>query len=468
MKCLILAFSIFSAYSDAFRASNYRFSRVRCPQSCLRQTTVSVTDMDAITESEQLFEIGLKNEINIADFNSLIRFKRVGNNMIQNSSETVLYLPGIDGIGSYSQDSLRILSQDYNVWSMVVDPDDRSTFFQITDLILKFILSLGTPVILIGESVGALMASYISIRSPTSLSKMVFINPATSFERTIWPSFANIIPASKSLFTPLFTSVVIATAADVGTLTKVAQSIVRSINTTDDIVREVSSLVAYSKFLTNPSTLHWRLTQWLDKGNFVMKNKLKNIAVQTLIIVGDEDGLLPSVREAMRLEDEMTGTITDVIEIKKGRHALLAGGLDLSSMMKKSKIFKAPAPKKPIDYTYPSEEKIRYHDTQLAGLRTTTSPIYLRRLPDGTLERGLGDLPVGSEGRPVLYVSNHQLFGRSWNSHRLIVQIVRVADINLIYPLHPINNLINFSSFYSLIHGVKKKDLICLCLEGNS
>ena len=49
--------------------------------------------------------------------------------------------------------------------------------------------------------------------------------------------------------------------------------------------------------------------------------------------------------------------------------------------------------------------------TQYGAFINALSPVFLTRGPGGQLVRGLQDVPTGTEGRPVLLVGNHQLYG---------------------------------------------------------
>ena len=64
---------------------------------------------------------------------------------------------------------------------MTVDASDRSTFLEVTDLIISAINKLDNKPILMGESMGGLFATYVASRRPKAISKLILINPATSY-----------------------------------------------------------------------------------------------------------------------------------------------------------------------------------------------------------------------------------------------------------------------------------------------
>ena len=166
------------------------------------------------------------------------------------------------------------------------------------------------------------MAAYIGVYNQSLVSKLILVNPATSFDRTAWAATEKFIPLTGLAFTPLFTSFVLTTVADPSTIYQVATSIVKNINTTEDMARETLSLVSYFNFIRSPDTLLWRMKQWLDVGNFITKDKIRQIKVPTLVLVGNRDGLLPSQNEAFRLEDLITEAQVEVNEFPERGHAL--------------------------------------------------------------------------------------------------------------------------------------------------
>ena len=102
---------------------------------------------------------------------------------------SALYLPGLDGIGNYSLYSFSNFSSAYNLHRMEVSASDRSSFIDVAKSVIKHLKKMqatcrGEEVLLIGESFGGLLASYVAARTSSSdpdlLSGCALINPATS------------------------------------------------------------------------------------------------------------------------------------------------------------------------------------------------------------------------------------------------------------------------------------------------
>lgn len=325
------------------------------------------------------------------------------------SREVLLYLPGIDGIGTYSLDSLRNMSENFDVWRMVVDPKDRSSFVALANSVIAFISTFDDSIVLMGESLGGVIALYISIYSPSSVSKLILINPATSFIGSRWADIDSLIPYIRPAFPPIFLLTLMKTVVSPKLSFDVTRSVISRIKTDEDRIRETKTLLSYAQFMTDSDVLQWRLSKWLKVGNEIISQQIKNVQTPTLVLVGNNDGLLPSQQEGRRLE-----RLLPIVEVKyfsQGSHALLADIKDLIKVIKTSTIFKPPRVMKPVDFPYPTIEEIRSADKNLTFLRQSLSPIFLSRQDDGRLSRGIRDLPVGSQGRPVLLVGNHQLFG---------------------------------------------------------
>lgn len=65
-----------------------------------------------------------------------------------------------------------------------------------------------------------------------------------------------------------------------------------------------------------------------------------------------------------------------------------------------------------LDWKFPSKEKIRQTiERQVRPARALTSPVFFSTAEDGQRSRGLGLLPSVQNGKPLLFVANHQLFG---------------------------------------------------------
>ena len=148
---------------------------------------------------------------------------------------------------------------------------------------------------------------------------------------------------------------------------------------------------------------------------------LGNVPQRVLLIVGDQDLLLPSSEEGPRLQRALQRAH---LRVEKGRsHALLQeGGVDLVSIMQEEgalvmkrrmsakikKRGKGPSFGSAAPIELPTEvEMKRYTDKTTAFGRRLSSPMFFSTAENGAIALGLGNTPTSGNG-PVLYVGNHQ------------------------------------------------------------
>ena len=335
--------------------------------------------------------------------------------------EKLLFLPGLDGVGNYSAAAFYNLSKSFDITRLKIDPSDRSSFIDIGDAVISYLQHEKNKhqqsVVLMGESFGGLLATYVSVRSKEKglVSKLILVNPATSYDRTPWDTLGPLVASTGPAFPIVGITTLLATVIEPNQIETIGRPIFERINTIDDLQVELNKLLDTSQTVTkllSPDTLNHRLSKWLGSGSFLMKDRYKEIVTPTLLLIGTDDRLLPSGTEGRRLEEEIsTNAIVDLQEFSSRGHALLDPSFDLINVINKSKIFAKPKPPKSLDCPYPSKQDLAQVDQQFGFLRRGTSPIFLSMDNNGRLARGIKNVPVGKEGRPVLLVGNHQLYG---------------------------------------------------------
>lgn len=378
---------------------------------------------------------------------------------------SLLFLPGLDGYGNYSVQSFSNLSSVFNIWRLAIDPNDRSRFMEIAVQCLNKLNEFQEPPILVGESFGGILAIYLAIRAPSKIGGLVLVNPATSYDRTQWSLLGALISQTGPAFPLIGVTTLLATAVEPSQFQRIGRSIVSKINSSEAAIAELNKLLDTSKMVTNalpPDTLRWRLSQWLANGNVVINNRFSEITAPCLILVGENDRLLPSKSEGRRLAKALTNTSVELLEFVDSGHALLDGNVDLAKVIVSSRTFsqfrinaksdhKACVEGQPnstlLDgsssyndaqhslnkvkegntaveaveaviipdssiITMPPQVEIDKIDQQFGPFLKALSPVFLSRDQDGQVVRGLGAVPTGLAGRPVLLVGNHQLYGK--------------------------------------------------------
>jgi pimeloyl-ACP methyl ester carboxylesterase len=329
----------------------------------------------------------------------------------------VIFLPGLDGQGLYAKASLSNLSREYDLYQLEIMPEDRSSLMQVANLVMDKLKTLSSPAILIGDSCGGLIAAFIASlpQSKPYISSLVLLNPATSYDRTLWNGLSPFVLNTGSAFPIVGISTLLVTAVQPFQVNRIAELVLQRLSSSTDIVNEIKDLYALSQTYVDclpPLTVEWRISRWLYNGNKLMKNRYQNITTPVLILIGTQDRMLPSDTEGYRLESVLSNAAVEVKEFKERGHLLLDDSFDLLDVLHRSKTLGPPRTPLPIDIPYPSQEDLDKAERDLLGaFAKAFSPVFLSKDKSGNLQRGIADIPLGTGGRPVLLVGNHQLYG---------------------------------------------------------
>lgn len=345
----------------------------------------------------------------------------------------MIYLPGIDGTGLAAARQFPRLLERFDLITLVTPPKDRTGFNELVEIVVNFLreevpLHPPTrPVYLLGESFGGVLALAIAEQVPELVDRLVLVNPATSFEESLWPLIGPLLPQVPSqayqalpialapvLGNPinLLAAALDGTAADASVgdrLTAVVQG-----------AAQLLSQLPLLADLLPPETLAWKL-QLLKEGCAVVGPQLGSVPQRVLLIIGDQDLMIPSKEEGPRLQRALPRAH---LRVERGRsHALLQeGGVDLVAILEEEGAFvakrrmSAPLKKRAKGAGYgsaapielPTEVELkRYAERTTAFGRRLASPVFMSTDASGTIALGLGNLPPSGDG-PVLYVGNHQ------------------------------------------------------------
>jgi len=381
--------------------------------------------------------------------NASVLLKRMyGNNEDIEKKPIALFLPGLDGVGLSACLQFPTLTKDWDLWRMAVDPTTSSqSYLDLTDASVDFLNAVldacdnDRPVYLIGESFGGLLTTTVALRmqqQQKSPQGIVLINPATSFDETSWSNFVPLIQLlqnnntddnnNNAAYSVIASTIFSLALADSDQWEKISNSI-----SNGDISQLPSTLMDSLQIVGKklpPATLQHRLKTWLPVGTQLMTTKrLKSLEVPTLIIVGDQDKLLPSGKEVRRLAKLLPNS--ESLIFRKGGHMPFVNQEDnLSKLILNSKLFFPKKNKKydPIkDWSLPTADVIENTiASTVKPVRDATSPVFFSSGPDGERKRGLSLLPSNDEG-PVLYVANHQLLGLDLGM--IIAELLEERDI---------------------------------------
>ena len=396
------------------------------------------------------------------------------------SKPLMLYVPGLDGTGFAASPQFDRLERSFDLKAMHVPPTDRSDFETLVETIATFLEEETTrreaagekprpasssaaakkgkkkkfqrdgSVYLLGESMGGLLSLGLALRRPDLVDRLVLVNPASSFDRSPWPSVGPLLPSlpeeiyggvpyalAPVLFEPaaLITGGLDAVARaakasglavdgpfgvpvpDVGKI--VSNGVVGADAFGDSIAALVDALG--SQFPTLGAltaviprdTLAHRLSV-LAAGCEVVNapGALRSIDVPALCVASSEDLLIPSGDEGPRLRREMPRCRVEVLE-GASHAALQKDECDLLEVMARNG-FKPRAEQDPPPlsndegFMPPSAAELERAFESLEPLRRITSPVFFSTKANGQIVRGIDAVPLGTKGAPVLLVGNHQ------------------------------------------------------------
>ncbi len=199
-----------------------------------------------------------------------------------------VFLPGMDGTGQLLRRQTAGLEVAFDVRCFMIPPDDMTSWddlsAQVVDLIeAELKKNPDRAVYLCGESFGGSLAIKVALRSPQLFSRIILVNPASSFHRRPWLEWASqftyLVPASVYQFGAL---ALLPFLASLGRMLP---------SDRQELLKTMRSVP--------PETVLWRLS--LVREFDVNETQLRQITQPVLVIGSALDRLLPSMTEARRL-----------------------------------------------------------------------------------------------------------------------------------------------------------------------
>lgn len=350
----------------------------------------------------------------------------------RDTKPVMVYLPGIDGTGLAAAKQFPMLMEHFNLVTFVTPPGDRTSYEGLLQILTNFIQSLelppSLPVYVMGESFGGLLALSLASRCPGKVDRVVLVNPATSFSKSLWPQISPVL-----LNTPreAYGALPLLLAPVLGNPINLLQASLDDIPEGTSVMDQVTALVNGAFGLLNQlpiladilprDTLAHKL-ELLKQGCEVVEGEVADVKQRVFVLVGDQDLLLPSEQEGSRLKSRLARAH---VRVERGRsHALLQeGGVDLVSIMKEEGFYvstrrlSVPAAKRykgssfgtPQPIELPTEIELKRYSERVTSFgRRLTSPVFISTYMDGNKVSGLGALPMPGQDRPILFVGNHQ------------------------------------------------------------
>jgi len=373
-------------------------------------------------------------------------------------------LPGLDGTGFAALSQFSALGELFEVNCLQLPRASSASFPDLVDAVCDHVAAAqaahpGRPVVLLGESLGGVVALAAAARCAAGnikVAHVVLVNPATSFASSPWPVLGPLLP---SLPLGVYNAVPFALAPILGDPIRLAASALAgaaeasltgqqqqtsvaeaAVSSASALLGSLSRLGLLAEILP-PETLSCRL-QLLADGCRIVDAALNDPATArslppTSIFVGDADRLIPSQQEGSRLASKLL--LSKLHVIAGGSHMLLQeGSLNLANALRDTGVYRplakaAAAAAEPHVVSdaqplkrrgmrqrngavggialgaaaMPTQEAIERARQSVALLRRIASPLFFSTSADGSVELGLRHVPVNAPEHPVLFVGNH-------------------------------------------------------------
>ncbi|KAL6846793.1 hypothetical protein ACP4OV_024241 [Aristida adscensionis] len=355
---------------------------------------------------------------------------------------TMLYLPGIDGVGLGLTRHHERLAKMFELWCLHIPVEDRTPFEGLVEYVERTVKSESSsapdrPVYLVGESLGACIALAVAARNPDIDLVLILVNPGTSFHKSQLQSlsaFLELVPEPFHLTTPQLLNFL------TGNFMKMPSAFLGqglSIEEAGQNISELTSIMLSTlsflvDILTKESII-WKLKMLRTASSFV-NSRLHAVKAQTLVLASGNDELLPSREEGERLRGALAKCRTR--HFRENGHKILLSAeaeFDLATTIKGAGYYRRSRKTDFVsDYLPPTPDELQKAIDNERILHYITSPVMLSTLPDGKIVRGLAGLP--REG-PALVVGYHMLLG--FELGPLITGVLNSAGIHVRGLAHP-------------------------------
>lgn len=228
----------------------------------------------------------------------------------------LVLFPGMDGTGKLFNKQLAGLADRFDVRCLSISTEDLSSWAKLVDQSIRLIfdeLATEQELYLCGESFGACFAMQVAAQLGTRITKLILINPATSFARL------PLLAASSSL-SGLLPDALYPVSAMI---------LVNFLINRDRVAPSERQSLINAILSVRPQTAAWRLN--LLRQFPVDSIVPKLIDIPALLIAGELDRLLPSSLEVSILSQLLSNSKTLLLP-NSGHACLLERDIHLTDL----------------------------------------------------------------------------------------------------------------------------------------
>ncbi|XP_055961114.1 phytyl ester synthase 1, chloroplastic-like isoform X2 [Mercurialis annua] len=303
------------------------------------------------------------------------------------NSPTLLFLPGLDGVGLGLTLHHKALGKAFEVWCLHIPVYDRTPFEGLVNFVEETVraqhaLSPSRPIYLVGDSFGGCLALAVAARNPKIDLVLILVNPGNPLKMAMADIEYRLSPRLKI----------------------------------EQLSGKLTALLPYLSDLADiipKETLLWKL-KLLKTAAAYANSRLYAVKAEVLVLASGADNLLPSADEAKRLKSSLQNCI--VRHFKDNGHTLLLEeGISLLTIIKGTGKYRCSRKLDHVsDYLPPSMSEFKHGFDRVSGLlRFSTGTAMFSTLDDGKIVRGLSGVP--NKG-PVIFVGYHMLMGLELSS----------------------------------------------------
>lgn len=347
----------------------------------------------------------------------------------------LLYLPGIDGLGTSLLLQSESLGEIFEIWCLHIPLTDQSPFTDLMKLVEETVRLENSrrpncPIYLVGESFGGCLALALAAHNPDIDLILILANPATCFLKSQLQPF---LPLLEIMPQPVFPSLFYLLSVMTGNPSKLVMNTLEKGLALDlNFGKASQHAVDFSSFISvmvdafNPDKLTWKLKLLKSAASFA-NSRLHAVKARTLILSSGNDQLLPSREEGERLRHMLPNC--EMRMLNNNGHALfLDDNFDLVTVIKGTGFYQRGQCRDYVsDYLPPKPSEFEQVHEPYRVLEVATNPVLLSTLDDGKIVRGLSGIP--SEG-PAIYVGYHMMLGlelvplvsRFWTDRKIVLR----------------------------------------------